>query len=235
MSCVHSQHAEQQRQRFPRVCRVIHTGTVYSPVLAIAAVGPATTHPANTARFIYLDPAARDFFLDYDRMAQDAAALLRLEAGRNHYDADLIALVAKCPPRANCSAASRRPTTSSSTAAAANDSVTPQSANSTSTSKAWNCPPTPTYGSISTPPTQALTPPTGSPAQHLGSHYPPGHRRPTHALNRRTAPAAPANSAIPGSVMARQAQSEQDTNRLGVGQRRGEADSAASARLAGGR
>jgi hypothetical protein len=144
-------------------------------------------------------------------------------------------LVAKCPPRANCSAASRRPTTSSSTAAAANDSVTPQSANSTSTSKAWNCPPTPTYGSISTPPTQALTPPTGSPAQHLGSHYPPGHRRPTHALNRRTAPAAPANSAIPGSVMARQAQSEQDTNRVDVGQRRGEADSAASARLAGGR
>jgi transcriptional regulator with XRE-family HTH domain len=66
---------------------------LYSPVLASAVAGPTSKRPANTTRFIYLDPAARDFFIDYDRMAQDAAAMLRLEAGRNPYDADLHALV----------------------------------------------------------------------------------------------------------------------------------------------
>jgi hypothetical protein len=42
---------------------------------------------------MYLDPAAREFFIDFDRMATDAAAMLRLEAGRNPYDKDLITLV----------------------------------------------------------------------------------------------------------------------------------------------
>jgi hypothetical protein len=42
---------------------------------------------------MYLDPAAREFFIDYDRMAVDAAAMLRLEAGRNPHDKDLITLV----------------------------------------------------------------------------------------------------------------------------------------------
>jgi len=42
---------------------------------------------------MYLDPAAREFFVDYDRMAADAAAMLRLEAGRNPHDKALITLV----------------------------------------------------------------------------------------------------------------------------------------------
>ena len=55
---------------------------------------PATAkRAANTTRFIYLDPAAREFFVDYDRIATDAAAMLRLEAGRNPHDKDLITLV----------------------------------------------------------------------------------------------------------------------------------------------
>ncbi len=39
--------------------------------------------PANTTRFVYLDPAAPEFFVDYDRIATGAAAMLRLEASRN--------------------------------------------------------------------------------------------------------------------------------------------------------
>jgi transcriptional regulator with XRE-family HTH domain len=66
---------------------------LYSPVLSSAAAGVSGKRAANTTRFIYLDPAARDFFIDYDRMAQDAAAMLRLEAGRNPHDRDLITLV----------------------------------------------------------------------------------------------------------------------------------------------
>jgi transcriptional regulator with XRE-family HTH domain len=66
---------------------------LYSPVLDSAAAGPTNKRPANTTRFLYLDPAAREFFIDFDRMAMDAAAMLRLEAGRHPYDNDLITLV----------------------------------------------------------------------------------------------------------------------------------------------
>jgi transcriptional regulator with XRE-family HTH domain len=60
---------------------------VYSPVY------DDPRRPVNTTRFIYLNPAARDFWRDYDSVASDAAAMLRLEAGRNPHDADLIRLV----------------------------------------------------------------------------------------------------------------------------------------------
>jgi hypothetical protein len=61
---------------------------LYSPVLA------APRRPANTTRFVYLYPEeAREFFVDYDRIASDAAAMLRLEAGRNPHDKALIELV----------------------------------------------------------------------------------------------------------------------------------------------
>jgi transcriptional regulator with XRE-family HTH domain len=61
---------------------------LFSPVLA------DPRRPANTARFVYLAPeAAKDFFVDYDRIASDVAAKLRMEAGRNPHDEKLIALV----------------------------------------------------------------------------------------------------------------------------------------------
>jgi hypothetical protein len=60
---------------------------LYAPVLA------DPRRPANTTRFVYLDPAAREFFVDWDRISRDAAAMLRLEAGRNPHDQALIALV----------------------------------------------------------------------------------------------------------------------------------------------
>jgi hypothetical protein len=66
---------------------------LYSPVLA----GPR--RPANTTRFVYLDPAAPEFFVDYDRIANDAAAMLRLEAGRNPHDKALIELVGELSTR----------------------------------------------------------------------------------------------------------------------------------------
>ena len=66
---------------------------LYAPVLA------DPRRPANTARFVYLDPAARDFFVDWDRVANDAAAMLRLEAGRTPHDRALIALVGELSTR----------------------------------------------------------------------------------------------------------------------------------------
>ncbi|CAN5655038.1 helix-turn-helix transcriptional regulator [soil metagenome] len=61
---------------------------LYSPVLA------DPRRPANTARFVYLHPSeAETFFVDYDQATRNAAAILRMEAGRNPHDEELIALV----------------------------------------------------------------------------------------------------------------------------------------------
>ncbi len=68
---------------------------LFSPVLS------DPRRPANTARFVYLDPpeAAEAFFVDYDHIAGDVAAKLRMEAGRNPHDEGLIALVGELSTR----------------------------------------------------------------------------------------------------------------------------------------
>jgi transcriptional regulator with XRE-family HTH domain len=60
---------------------------LYAPVLA------DPRRPANNARFVYLNPAAHDFFADWDRAADDIAAMLRSEAGSNPRDKHLIELI----------------------------------------------------------------------------------------------------------------------------------------------
>jgi transcriptional regulator with XRE-family HTH domain len=72
---------------------------LYAPVLDSAIAGPVGDRPANTTRFIYLDPAALDFFVDYDVLAADAAAFLRLEASTHAHDAGLTELVAELSAR----------------------------------------------------------------------------------------------------------------------------------------
>ena len=49
--------------------------------------------PPNTARFAFLDPSARTFYVDWDQAAHDVVAQLRGEAGRNPYDRTLSDLV----------------------------------------------------------------------------------------------------------------------------------------------
>ena len=67
---------------------------LYAPVLA------QPRRPANTTRFVYLAPAAAEqFFVDYDRIAKDAAAMLRLEASRSPHDQALIELVGELSTR----------------------------------------------------------------------------------------------------------------------------------------
>lgn len=60
---------------------------LYSPVF------DDPRRPVNTTRFAYLNPAARDFWRDYDQITHDSAAMLRMEAGRNPHDPELIRLV----------------------------------------------------------------------------------------------------------------------------------------------
>lgn len=49
--------------------------------------------PVNTIRFTYLNPAATKFWRDYDTITRDAAAMLRLEAGKNPHDPKLLQLI----------------------------------------------------------------------------------------------------------------------------------------------
>jgi len=55
--------------------------------------------PANSARFTFLNPAAVDFYCDWDRVADDLVAHLRSEAGRNPYDRGLSDLVGELSTR----------------------------------------------------------------------------------------------------------------------------------------
>jgi transcription regulator MmyB-like protein len=54
------------------------------------APGPG---PVNSARYVFLDPGAHDFYVDWDRAASDIVAILRTAAGRDPYDRDLSDLV----------------------------------------------------------------------------------------------------------------------------------------------
>jgi hypothetical protein len=49
--------------------------------------------PANLARYLFLDPEARLFYVDWERQAEGAVALLRAEVGRHPYDDELSDLI----------------------------------------------------------------------------------------------------------------------------------------------
>jgi transcriptional regulator with XRE-family HTH domain len=71
-----------------------HLGrAVFAPVWRSATGRP------NLARFLFLDPASQEFYLDWERIAEDIVALLRGEAGRNPYDRELTDLVGELSTR----------------------------------------------------------------------------------------------------------------------------------------
>jgi len=54
---------------------------------------------ADSARFIFLDPRATDFYADWEQVATDAVAILRSEAGRDPYDRGLSDLIGELSTR----------------------------------------------------------------------------------------------------------------------------------------
>ncbi|MEV2221291.1 helix-turn-helix transcriptional regulator [Nocardia vinacea] len=70
-------------------------------ILAVNELGRAlyatvldTESPVNTARFMFLhESAARELFPEWERIANDTVSILRIEAGRNPDDPELIALI----------------------------------------------------------------------------------------------------------------------------------------------
>ena len=62
------------------------------------AYGQATSG-FNLARYLFLDPRSRDFYLEWDTVARDSVASLRTYAGRNPYDRGLTDLVGELSTR----------------------------------------------------------------------------------------------------------------------------------------
>ena len=58
-----------------------------------------SARPVNSARFVFLNPKATDFFLDWDTIANDAVGILRAEAGRDPYDKRLSYLIGELSTR----------------------------------------------------------------------------------------------------------------------------------------
>jgi transcriptional regulator with XRE-family HTH domain len=57
--------------------------------------------PLNLARFVFLDPHSRGFFLDWDQVADDLAGALRVEAGREPRDKGLSDLIGELSTRSD--------------------------------------------------------------------------------------------------------------------------------------
>ena len=58
-----------------------------------------TVRPANNARFVFLNPRATDFYIDWDSVADDSVAILRAAAGQNPYDRALTDLIGELSTR----------------------------------------------------------------------------------------------------------------------------------------
>jgi transcriptional regulator with XRE-family HTH domain len=71
---------------------------LYSPLYEHAKAH-TPGQPPNSARFLFLDPAAGEFFTEYDKAANDCVAFLRVEAGRDPYDKDLTNLIGELSTR----------------------------------------------------------------------------------------------------------------------------------------
>ena len=68
---------------------------LYAPLFADPA------RPANFARFNFLNPHARVFWMNWERAADDTVAMLRTEAGRDPYDKELTDLVGELSTRSD--------------------------------------------------------------------------------------------------------------------------------------
>jgi transcriptional regulator with XRE-family HTH domain len=80
----------------PAIVRNSRVDYVASNVFGRALYAPvfeSVEQPPNSARFTFLDPTAHDFYVDWEKTADELVAHLRSEAGRNPYDRDFTDLV----------------------------------------------------------------------------------------------------------------------------------------------
>jgi transcriptional regulator with XRE-family HTH domain len=77
---------------------------VYANRLAASIYSDLDSDPVrlpNTARYLFLDPRARSFYADWEKVANETVAVLRGAAGRNPYDRALSDLVGMLSTRSD--------------------------------------------------------------------------------------------------------------------------------------
>jgi transcriptional regulator with XRE-family HTH domain len=88
----------------PAIVSSVHGDLLAANALGRALYAPmfeSPEQPANSARFTFLDPASRDFYPDWERLATDLVATLRSQAGRNPYDRNLQDLIGELSTRSD--------------------------------------------------------------------------------------------------------------------------------------
>jgi transcriptional regulator with XRE-family HTH domain len=86
----------------PAIIRNNYFDYVAANALARALYSPVFAEPApNSARFAFLNPAAQDFYVEWDKTTQELVATMRGEAGRNPYDKRLSDLVGELSTRSD--------------------------------------------------------------------------------------------------------------------------------------
>jgi transcriptional regulator with XRE-family HTH domain len=88
----------------PAIVRTARLDYLAANALGRALYAPlfdSREQPPNSARFTFLDPAAVDFYADWDRVATDLVAHLRSQAGRNPYDRKLSDLIGELSTRSD--------------------------------------------------------------------------------------------------------------------------------------
>lgn len=84
----------------PAMLRNNYFDYVAANPLGRALYSPVFAEPApNSARFAFLNPAAPEFYVDWDKNTQELVATMRGEAGRNPYDKRLTDLVGELSTR----------------------------------------------------------------------------------------------------------------------------------------
>jgi transcriptional regulator with XRE-family HTH domain len=88
----------------PAIISTVHCDYLAANSLGRALYAPvfeSPEQPANSARFTFLDPAARDFYPEWERLASELVAALRSQAGRNPYDRNLQDLIGELSTRSD--------------------------------------------------------------------------------------------------------------------------------------
>lgn len=84
----------------PAIIRNNYYDYVAANRLGRALYSPVFAEPApNSARFAFFNPAAHDFYLDWDKVTQEFVAAMRGDAGRNPFDKRLTDLVGELSTR----------------------------------------------------------------------------------------------------------------------------------------
>jgi transcriptional regulator with XRE-family HTH domain len=84
-----------------RNARLDHVGANAMGRALYAPMFDSREQPANSARFTFLDPAAVDFYPDWEWVATELVAHLRSEAGANAYDRQLSDLIGELSTRSD--------------------------------------------------------------------------------------------------------------------------------------